>query len=868
MRVVGNNATLEASDGSQTYAFKLYEYSDSEVEGSDLNELYNAAGFNFEFVTKDYNGTIDNPFNDEALTAIEVAADVKLDGSTNFGFPKGIYFATETPSGAYPSNGDDTKKLNYLLNCTFIAVSPTDNISTNKDKQNKGEGFQLTTVAGKDLNLMFAGLKSSVLDQIDADEKPAGSTINVNNAAFTVKTNTVNQKNKYALSLAKIFYSKQGAKATDLQVEAAVYLNVASDKSYSGTQGLVTLPGAEQKFIFQFVESNVADGTDFISADGKSVYNITVFDADGEDFNLASLADGAVTATGARNYDFFAVGNALAEADKPSYQWVVTKVADKNVTFTNRATGEAFTAKLFEQGDGYYTLAVEENADQTVPGFAILDIKRNGDVAARVDDKGDYDKQPFHLTWVKLTPAEVEEVSGLNVANGTQVTLAFARDYTPTSNKMYPVVKHDKEGDYSFEDELTDEVAEAAQWQLVKSTKPLYQTFTYAYLDKDEKVAYKSKGDTVAYYTYKMQLVEDGNPAGQYMAWKSNAYGLANETNEILTFVIKENKDGSVAISKSNGYYLSVEDYNKEPAAKIEDELDRKLAYTAFSAESQATDIKAFFVADAPEVSLPATASYITLQSELGNYIAMNGEKDGIVINNEPQTYRVFATDLKAVVPSFLISTGYSTEDKARDFLFNPEDSVNYYVGAGQYDKVYQWSEKAKKAIFKSGILNESNDTLTTSIKGKVVEVAKNADNKGTRGGLNRFKFQIVLADGEEDLYVIRQLGASAEGTAQYLSSINDKLTWKGKDEAMKFVIADTVSPTANEAIAAEGVQVIDGQGVVTVQGAAGKVITVANILGQTIANQVAASDNVTIAAPAGVVVVAVEGEATKVVVK
>ena len=75
-------------------------------------------------------------------------------------------------------------------------------------------------------------------------------------------------------------------------------------------------------------------------------------------------------------------------------------------------------------------------------------------------------------------------------------------------------------------------------------------------------------------------------------------------------------------------------------------------------------------------------------------------------------------------------------------------------------------------------------------------------------------------------------------------------------------------NPTANEAIEASQVTVIGGQGVVTVQGAAGKVITVANILGQTIANQVAASDNVTIAAPAGVVVVAVEGEATKVVVK
>ena len=92
----------------------------------------------------------------------------------------------------------------------------------------------------------------------------------------------------------------------------------------------------------------------------------------------------------------------------------------------------------------------------------------------------------------------------------------------------------------------------------------------------------------------------------------------------------------------------------------------------------------------------------------------------------------------------------------------------------------------------------------------------------------------------------------------------------KQKSEAEVFVLAQTEeNATANEAIDAEaGVQVIGGQGVVTVQGAAGKVITVANILGQTIANQVAASDNVTIAAPAGVVVVAVEGEATKVIVK
>lgn len=74
--------------------------------------------------------------------------------------------------------------------------------------------------------------------------------------------------------------------------------------------------------------------------------------------------------------------------------------------------------------------------------------------------------------------------------------------------------------------------------------------------------------------------------------------------------------------------------------------------------------------------------------------------------------------------------------------------------------------------------------------------------------------------------------------------------------------------PTANEAVEAAEVSVVATQGAIIVKGAAGKVVTVANILGQTIANQVAASDNVTIAAPAGVAVVTVDGEATKVVVK
>lgn len=75
--------------------------------------------------------------------------------------------------------------------------------------------------------------------------------------------------------------------------------------------------------------------------------------------------------------------------------------------------------------------------------------------------------------------------------------------------------------------------------------------------------------------------------------------------------------------------------------------------------------------------------------------------------------------------------------------------------------------------------------------------------------------------------------------------------------------------PSNEEIATPSSVTVISGNGSVQVAGAAGKKVVITNILGQTVANTVLTSDNATIAAPAGVVVVAVEGEeAVKAIVK
>ena len=101
-------------------------------------------------------------------------------------------------------------------------------------------------------------------------------------------------------------------------------------------------------------------------------------------------------------------------------------------------------------------------------------------------------------------------------------------------------------------------------------------------------------------------------------------------------------------------------------------------------------------------------------------------------------------------------------------------------------------------------------------------------------------------------------------------SKFNEVTT--GSDDALIFnvehVCGDKVA-VDNENIAVEGVSVVAGNGQVTIMGAAGKNVTITNILGKVIASQVIASDNATIAVPAGIVAVAVEGEAAvKAIVK
>lgn len=202
-------------------------------------------------------------------------------------------------------------------------------------------------------------------------------------------------------------------------------------------------------------------------------------------------------------------------------------------------------------------------------------------------------------------------------------------------------------------------------------------------------------------------------------------------------------------------------------------------------------------------------------------------------------------------------------------FLVNMADSA-YAYGTEKHNNPYVWENTSSfKLAFISGYHTE--DTLfLTGAKGKVA--SKLAVGNNNKVGIAKYAFKYV--DREEGSFIIEtgtKTSKTAAVTKGYIKWLNGvPAVVADEDQAEVFNLKETSeTPTANEEIAAEGVEVVAGEGFVTVRGAAGKKVVVANILGQTVASQTVASDEAQIAAPAGVVIVAVEGEAAvKAIVK
>ncbi|WP_455624665.1 DUF6383 domain-containing protein [Parabacteroides sp.] len=234
-------------------------------------------------------------------------------------------------------------------------------------------------------------------------------------------------------------------------------------------------------------------------------------------------------------------------------------------------------------------------------------------------------------------------------------------------------------------------------------------------------------------------------------------------------------------------------------------------------------------------------------------------------------------------MPLYYISTKtFTPEAETRNFLINPAnisadiEKNNEDLDNEEIENIYPFDkvEDSFRAAFAAATVSGEDTIVVNGEKIDLVELNPAAIAFEVAAEISDEAYRIVSklhaknedydAEDEESLPYVEEV------TDMYLAQLNNVLFWTadaGKAEI--FVINRASTPTSNEGIEAESsVKVIAGNGTVTVQGAAGQTVTIATVLGKPVAKEVVASDNATIAAPAGVVFVTVNGETTKVVVK
>ena len=818
-------------------------------------------------VTESFDASDFNSYNSNATTlsfdapnlvgnVFESLVPVTLSGSWGGKFSAGTYFVS--------GSADDIK--------AFIKSGAT---ATNIQRAAAKLKFAFISGSKYELNAAKAGEAYSLIMLPGSEFYKTTDAANPDHAKFTAKT-LDNLNNEGVIQLSANVTVGTNTYAVNI---AAVKTSGSDASSYVTT---VLQSGSAFSSVNPTLGSNTYIAASEFLSSKESVYNI--YFTSGKE----SVKDGivteyhkylAVTSDGS-SFEAHALAANDIQLDSPLAQWVATGFDGRyTLTLTNRQTQQDLVLKL---------------QPTTTPGvYEINGNPSSGDftVIANLDDKDGsnlYAEQDLGGKLIKLIKTTTTKTDGfLELSKdemASPVVLAFSGEsaalgettfyaaHNATTHKLYPTQNADK-----------------AVWLNISKAEDrngdaLYvlNELNYAYLDAKGVVA-TDKVDTLAMPVYNLSYSYPVSGVTQTDVVTSQDLSMTQVVSGITTTPVdlffQKAMDGSYVMTNTANPGASLADIKSVGAGWNVTGVQNSgfaLNYTnLFAPEADHfANITVILYTNEDRTSLEAVSRHATLKNKLGS-VSLQENENGIlegILAAEGLTFWLDTADSETAAPAFYISKGIAAEEEEtpatkadeapamRNFLFYAADSLHIFnegSAMATTNEAYRLENTSDlKAIFRPAALI-AEDTLATVVDGKEVTLKNKA--------VKPFQFGIVLADEDvEGEYVIY----SKANPYMYLYSHNGKLGFGGEDKAMIFKIGEG-DATANEAIAAEsGIEVIGGQGVVTVQGAAGKVITVANILGQTIANQVAASDNVTIAAPAGVVVVAVDGEATKVVVK
>jgi len=837
--------SLNGQDDDAKLYFCVYNTIEADLDDIiEMNKTMGGEGFNLNFTNDKLKDCEENVIYEQKFKAFYVKNELEVDlgdkGVTHV-IPAGFYLATSYPETLIGTA--EIKDAKDFLACSFLAVSPTENDKINGLAPKDGKGFKLAIVKAEDMNYV---------EDFDLDQAAVKGQTYVGNACFTIEIpDFANNEEAYQFKAKdiRVWVDGELAKADDMYI---------SSVTSEGKSRVVT---NDSGVTFETDNSSILNPKKLLSTEDRpSIFTIQFVSGENKEENSEYgqyLTVGNQTASG--KFTFFSTTDENVGSD-PLYQFVIADIdtVKHTITFANRQTKKMLTASLYT-----------EDADNMIYTIYAENVKyQQENVTDKSNEKVKFDSKALSVKKIQLAPVTVEDkFATFNAAESINGLVRFELARTSEADAkffVYAPRKKKANGDVVLNPGagnvmvVTEDVAD--QFELVKVLKAngkpdtQYSELSYVF-NKDGKKYTSLKRDTVAYDTYNIKLFAPEEAEAYYINGTSLIKGQA--TNENATFVIKTNLDGSVSLIydndlKNDANYLEFADAKKEKE-------DAWASGNYYNFGETFNKVKTFMVAEPEAISLEAKPQHLSIEAVRGGFISMNANKDGILAMNntdtEAMTLWVDTVKSDEAVPSFYIAKGgnflYFAKDSAESSLVNKDS--------------YKLEDKNYKLIFKAAEL-VSSDTLKTVVDGKEALVAAKANaGKKIKGGLGNFQYQIIKDEEGSDEYVIR-----LTDVYNYVRVINNMLTLDAdKKKAARFTIESQEAPTANEGVAVSEVKVLAGEGNVTIAGAAGKKVVISNILGQVVANTVISSDNATIAAPAGVVVVAVEGEAAvKAIVK
>ena len=691
-------------------------------------------------------------------------------------------------------------------------------------------------------------------------------------------------------------------------------LAVQQDDAYNGTDingdGVVDpcQVGALAPYI-QFGMTNIVDIEKFA---GK-VWNITD-------------PDGNVLMPNVKwsNVDLFYEGFAPAEQvqlNKPEGHWLAYKNSDADYGFVNRESGIKWNLAgdgdwviRNISGDRYsvysskYETTAEQNYTVNITPVADAELGWTEMGYARYDAA----KEALNGKYLTLTNGVTGETA--YVGKDADDNVVLTNDKSEAIEFRVKELKHD----YTSHDGLA-------------GVDTLQHVTTFIDINKDGEYVYDAK-DTLQFYHYRLFenfsekyltydakaqkfVLEEMNVPTENNAHEDFNKGFSADGSNISAFVLKE-KDGKYNLvsnyevqydecevngtTHTEGRVDPYDEYDNDMYANLYGKMEgentlypaRKM-YGAFQTASVANmsyiynynDNDRFGVVDiaTPEY-MTITGAQDTVKISLQNFQNFYLYEQGINGTNFlGMNHTADVDDMKAAIyvdtafvrndtyrPQYLLAMNGRHVEPIYDshpdhtiphllhadttygrFLVNMVDSAKAWKGSDKTNP-YIWDKSNYyRLAFIDGIHTGDKLILNTAKAKTTIDLSNNNDKVCT------FAFRYVDEDREgvkiETLYGVEANGTPIRGWLKYQNNV--PVVTRDYDDAHVFLVDNTTTeaPTANEEISANAVvSVVATDGAVIVKGAEGKNVIVSTI----------------IAAPAGIVVVSVDGESFKVAVK